>query len=315
MKITWGEIKTRTTNLGFADAADYEEYISMYPEAANYALLNLAATVAPIRREYSITQIPLKNLLESVGSKLFDILQKQKDDLIFTAENQRSYYFECDGSGILYIEKDNNGTWENVKTITLNASREFEEFRGLIDASGTVRLRFGGSNAYNIRNIAMYEVIYSSSAEDVPAYSQWIRYDIAELTKSMSEGNVFMRFSDDEPIKKANYPDRYERDIDYRIEGNSSIVFARSEEGQYIVPYYAYPAKIKDTTGDNTELDVAPEAAVLVPLLMAYHIWLDEDMTKATLYFNEYQNMKMEIYKQKKQKQTDNWYSSTGWWR
>lgn len=317
MKTTWGEIKKRCTDLGFADEIDYEEHEDKYPAAANYALLNLAATIAPIKKKYTLTQMPLKNLLQG-GNVNFDIRAKGNDDIIIgTAINPKAYYYECDGTGIAMLQKYDENTDEfiDVKEIRMGADRSFEAFAGVIDDDGEYRLILTGSNAYNYRNTAFYDRIYSRSPDDVPAYSQWIKYDISELTAG-SSGKTFMRFSQEANgvIRKANYPDGYSRHINYFIEGDNSIVLHRDEVGEYDIYYEAYPSKITEKTSDSAQIDISAEAAAMVPLLMAYHIWLDEDSTKATQYFNEYQILKMELIKPLKTKTTDVWESAKGWW-
>ena len=53
---------------------------------------------------------------------------------------------------------------------------------------------------------------------------------------------------------------------DWTMEGDGVLVLPGNLAGVYTLWYRAYPQKITDTTPDETELDLAPDAAVLLPL-------------------------------------------------
>lgn len=48
------------------------------------------------------------------------------------------------------------------------------------------------------------------------------------------------------------------------------------------------PSHINADTEDSYEIDVPDDMLELVGLLASYHIWLDDDQTKATLYYNNF---------------------------
>lgn len=48
-------------------------------------------------------------------------------------------------------------------------------------------------------------------------------------------------------------------------------------------------------TTDDTDMNVPRILEPLLPLLAAHYVWLDDDLTKATYYYNEYDSMKNEI--------------------
>lgn len=65
------------------------------------------------------------------------------------------------------------------------------------------------------------------------------------------------------------------------------------EEGNWIIPK---PRHITKDTTDDARINLPNNLEPLLPLLSAYHIWLDDDITKATMYWNEYDQLKQSIF-------------------
>lgn len=55
------------------------------------------------------------------------------------------------------------------------------------------------------------------------------------------------------------------------------------------------PEHITLETEDDHEIDLPEDLLELVPLLAAYHVWLDDDLTKATMYYNNFVQKREEI--------------------
>ena len=53
--------------------------------------------------------------------------------------------------------------------------------------------------------------------------------------------------------------------------------------------------KITSDTSDDTKINFPDILEPLVPLLAAHYIWLDDDLTKAMIYWNEYDDLKDQI--------------------
>ena len=53
--------------------------------------------------------------------------------------------------------------------------------------------------------------------------------------------------------------------------------------------------KIKDTTTDDSRISIIDELIPLYTLLAAHYAWLDDDITKATIYWNEFDSLKNEF--------------------
>lgn len=65
------------------------------------------------------------------------------------------------------------------------------------------------------------------------------------------------------------------------------------DEGNWILPK---PKHITESTADDERINLPDNIQPLLPLLASYHIWLDDDITKATMYWNEYDQYKNQIF-------------------
>lgn len=84
--------------------------------------------------------------------------------------------------------------------------------------------------------------------------------------------------------------DGYGRAQDWELEGDGVLILPGDTEGTYTVWYDAYPVKIKADTPDETELELAEEAAVLVPLYIAAELYKEDDLAMATIFRNEFED-------------------------
>lgn len=55
------------------------------------------------------------------------------------------------------------------------------------------------------------------------------------------------------------------------------------------------PKHVTEDTEDDFKMGLAPNLQPLIPLLAAHYIWLDDDIQKATMYWNEYDQLKDQI--------------------
>lgn len=64
------------------------------------------------------------------------------------------------------------------------------------------------------------------------------------------------------------------------------------DDGSWII---SKPKHVASDTSDEQKINVADNVRPLVSLLAAHWVWLDDDITKATMYWNEYDQMKADI--------------------
>lgn len=150
-------------------------------------------------------------------------------------------------------------------------------------------------------NRAMKEINYDFPIKDIYTFEQTgdeeglETLDLLELTKGTYRGeeeyvfntliDVPIRIVDNKITKFNNYLfeiDRYLR-IDKAIKGQFSFYYTRRTR------------EVDISTDDNEYLTINYKAEKMLPLLASYYLWLDDDETKATQYFNQYQDIKSSL--------------------
>ena len=63
-------------------------------------------------------------------------------------------------------------------------------------------------------------------------------------------------------------------------------------DGEWVLPK---PKHVTEETEADARINIASNLQPLIPLLAAHYIWLDDDITKATMYWNEYDQLKDQI--------------------
>lgn len=77
---------------------------------------------------------------------------------------------------------------------------------------------------------------------------------------------------------------------EYNVEGDDVLVLPGGSAGTYTLWYNAYPQTITVETPDSEIIDLAPEAAVLLPLYMAAELYKEDELSLATVLRNEYED-------------------------
>lgn len=115
---------------------------------------------------------------------------------------------------------------------------------------------------------------------------------------------MFLAFSDT-PVKRelgdTEHSGVYEKFFDYEIESEDTLIISSNYDGNYRIFYIKahdpVTSDIIDSSSDIAQEDIPLPRKVhhLVPLLTAYFVWLEDDPSKATQYYNLYEQMRGEI--------------------
>lgn len=76
---------------------------------------------------------------------------------------------------------------------------------------------------------------------------------------------------------------------DYTIEQGCIVVLNYAIKGDFTIFYAKSITPVTVSTEDDFDLQMDYEVEHLLPLLASYHAWLDDDIQKATMYYNEYE--------------------------
>lgn len=286
--MTISELYKQVAQLGFEDSLEDED---RFFYAANRALLQVNK-IRPAISYYLINHKPINNLVEE---DTFTPVEKETE-LTFEATNAKSFYFEADGNGVVYIEKFNQdlNEWSIIGSVEFSSTKAFVAHKGFIKdgtefVDGLVRLRFSGQYLYSVKNVALYEFLYSDKEDDIPALEAYTRYDLNKYVED------FLCFSIP-PVLEGEKNCILNQD--YEIEGNSTILIPRDKKGVYKILYERRPEKIEDEQGavdSEKEVDLDEELSSLMPILVAGYVWCDDEPTKAEYYMNLYRERVADI--------------------
>lgn len=82
----------------------------------------------------------------------------------------------------------------------------------------------------------------------------------------------------------------YDQAEEWDLEGDDVLVLPGNVLGTYTMWYDAYPQTITASTPEDTELDVASEAAALIPLYIAAELYKEDELAMATMFRNEFED-------------------------
>ena len=281
------ELYSQVAQLGFEDSLESDDRFYF---AANRALLQVSS-IRPAISSYMLNHRPLKNLLTA---ETFSPIECSSE-LCFNATGAKSYYFEADGNGNVYIEHLNGDKWDIIGDVSLSSSGIFKAYKGFIKKDGkfltgsSVRLRFIGNYLYYVKCVAMYEHIYSENTADIPTYGALVPYDLSSLT--------------DDFLSLESPPIKAESDITilnhgYFIDGQSTLLFPCDSKGCFKVLYRRRPRALENTGAaedDIQEIDLDAELCSLLPLLVASYLWIEDEPDMASHYLTLYRERAADI--------------------
>ncbi|MCD8309488.1 MAG: hypothetical protein LUD19_06510 [Clostridia bacterium] len=309
--MTVSQLYSATAQLGFETTLEDElEDKSGFYYAVNRAVLQVCR-LRPVINVCTINHNTQSNLVEE---DTFTPIDKE-EDLYFSARNAKSYYFEADGNGAVYIEKYNSDTkgWAIIGTVSLTSEqRAFVAYKGFIKedgdfTDGLVRLHFTGEYLYSVRNVALFRYILSDSEDDIPVYEPYTRYDISELVDD------FLTLCRP-PIITGERNEALNQD--YEVEGNSKILLPYDLKGVYKILYEHRPTELEnsgDASNDETVIDLDEEISSLLPILVGGYVWVDDEPEKAQYYMNLYRERAAIIEQKIKKLSPVSIRSSNGW--
>lgn len=133
--------------------------------------------------------------------------------------------------------------------------------------------------------IGTYEIEQDGTEEDI------LYYEMPQLTKKNGVVN-FLDFADT-PVKYGT--DVYKKFNDYEIENGDTLVIDGRIEGSFRVFYKKAHTPVTLETTDDTEIELPLKTHILVPLLAAYYVWLEDEKSKAVDYYNQYEKLSQSI--------------------
>ena len=316
MKIN--ELYSAVCGLGFEDSL---ENLTSFFHAANRAIVQINA-IRPLTALIEIYHRVPENLIFGADHKIHE---HTGNDLIFTSYcPAKAYYFEARGVGTYTIEVFNpvSKEWEIVGGLNEGftfETKDFTCFLGFISTGQAnpttaeeavfprtaARIRFSGDYAFQVRNAALYDQLYSPLTKDIPRFEEYVRYDLKAIDPT------FLELADN-PLK-----DGFDRiSKGYYFENGSTLIISRSVSANLKIKYKKAPPRLVedgDPTLDEREIPLDAELAELLPLLTAAYVWLDEGDGKSQWYMDEYSKRALDIERRIKNRESAEYTSVNGW--
>lgn len=244
---------------------------------------NIISRTGDLYNTLEISNSPIPNMFGLMIG--FDIKEhgatSPLTDLIFeTPGMAKSYYFEVDGPGTVYVEDFTIG-WNVLATITVpDTVTSFTPYKGVvIPTSGATksRLRFSGSYYYRTVNRALFAIPFQPSR--VPDFKPWVKHSMPSDFKSV-----------DQIIEE--YPDRqYSKQVGTKWEGRRDLYINYYYVGKVRIVYKPVPITISDL---SQTLQVDEISSMSGAYFLAAHLLLIEDPASASFFNGMYEELKLE---------------------
>ena len=150
-------------------------------------------------------------------------------------------------------------------------------------------------------NLTIAPIIGTYEFTQTGEESGLLYYDMEELTREDGD-MVFLSFADT-PVMINNGIGKqygaYRRYNDFEIEQDKKLVMDGSVSGKFKAFYKKAHTPFTVDTDDLEDIPLPLKAHILVPLLTAYYVWLEDEKTKAVDYYNQYEKLSQSILNDK----------------
>ena len=132
---------------------------------------------------------------------------------------------------------------------------------------------------YSVRNVALYNVGFRLD-DDIYNNTKKQRYELKTLIPDFYD---IVSIEYEKEGKKGQY------NSDYTLEEDAILIIDSRLEGNFIITYKAYPAKITANTNDTYRFTIPSEMIAILPLYIASELYKDDDAAIATQYRNQFE--------------------------
>ncbi len=305
--MTVSELYSSVAALGFERGLESDGAFLL---AANRAILQVS-TVRPERRSCRISHFPPRNVALPLVYDTFSV--KPGTPVVFEAENARAFCFRIQGYGVGEMQYFNSGEWV---TLYSSVMAEGETVKGFarVDGEfreGRFRLVFRSDTySFLVGNVAMYDTSVSEREEDIPLFAPACRYDLSALVPD------FLSI-EEVPMRQGVRLSSYRREYD--IEAGRVLLLPYEASGEYQVVYRhrpreIEPAPIGETLATSRQtIDLDEELASLLPYLVSFFIWLDDEPEKANAYYEIYRARAEALRAEQRNFKPAPYRSTNGW--
>lgn len=180
----------------------------------------------------------------------------------------------------------------NIRDLGFSDDSEMEDFGELVPNS--INRAITEINLEVAPIVERYEFEIASDTKDADGNVVEGDTGLLYLTMPDIDGN-FLDFADTPVRIKSGDAETYIRFADYEIEAEDTLVIDQDKnKGEFRVFYKAAHTPF-DGSQTAEEIPLPKKTHHLVPLLSAYYVWLEDEPTKASQYYNLYEQKKGEL--------------------
>ncbi len=170
-------------------------------------------------------------------------------------------------------------------------------FHGFIDGSASIS--FSGDLSYMVCDLVTFDEVFSNDVASIPDGSGYTVVDMNEIVADFLCFDSMPRDNDG-------------RVIEYAALHDGRITFAPEFVGEAEISYRKRPI-LPSLDAKDSEIDLPTEYELLLPLLTASYLLLDDDADKATHYKEIYESELAEIKKLQRSLSIEEYVIADGW--
>ena len=165
--------------------------------------------------------------------------------------------------------------YDGASSTKISFDTESKIIKGFLRYGG--KAVFSGSSSFDVFGIATWNETFGESVSSIPDGDSFVRINARERIDNFSGFTSPLLDSQGRPITSAILED-------------GMITLPSSFSGEIRVKYRRLP-EMPSLSEPDKEIDIPPEYEILLPLLSAFYILLDEDAEKAETYRRSYLEM------------------------
>lgn len=244
------------------------EYETTFITAANLALDHISRIVPEERTAYIEAVAPVVAFLGNVDTSG-----------VYREKGVKAIVLRAMGRGKLLVNGEQAAAWRTPGRYT--------DVRVYLEQAVDATISFEGVVG-TVKDLAIWQYDHGG-IDDIPVYGHSIRYDMRRIAPDYG-GHART------PIDVATG-----REIRRCIVDSPYIMLPPAYVGEASVIYRHRPLHITlDDVENDVDIDIAPEYEDLIPLCMAYYVWLEDEPNKAAFFlarFNEAASLARQSHK------------------
>ena len=287
--MTYAELKKRVLHLGLLEGFDDACLEASFSDAATRALREVALLL-PRESRATIAHYPLRPIQDTVS------FTHRTADISVSGNGVAAFCFYISGGRgeVVVSTKTSTQTVSISGAVRTLVRYTVSELFGKDTADVTLTFRGG---YYRITEVSFFDAV----EDDMSPPSNGTSYDMKVLVRDFNRF-VSRPIIDGEPLTE-----------DYFISGSVLTFTDNVPDGDYTVLYEHLPEEVNMADPD-TAIDIDPAAELLVPLLCAYYVWMDDQPEKASQFYQRYAEQAAVLRNDTRRVRSNIKYRSTNGW-